>query len=177
AHTMLTPQRAKLRVTLTLRFWSLILVMALAAFAVITPEILVMGVPPAMATDLDSSSAPAGLLLSASRLVVALSGPFPTPHATRFGRRVLLTGILVVFGPSNRAAASAQDRLATAVARMIPATLVSVFRALVSGTASKRARPEQGGRCQLFSRHHRRDRFRQRSRHGFGDFGGMARDA
>ncbi|WP_163027367.1 MFS transporter, partial [Pseudomonas viridiflava] len=78
---------------------------------------------------------------------VAAFGPFLTAYCSRFSRKRLFVGILILFGLSNALAALAPNIAVMGVARLIPALGLPVFWALASETAVDIVGPQFAGRA------------------------------
>ncbi|MCO8168086.1 MFS transporter [Pseudomonas sp. 21LCFQ02] len=118
-----------------------------AGFTVVTTEFLIVGLLPAMARDLGVSISQAGLLVTLFAFTVAALGPFLTAWFTRFERRRLFIGVLVLFGLANGLAAVAPNYGVMALARLLPALALPVFWSLASETVVNLAGPEHAGRA------------------------------
>ncbi|WP_419735594.1 MFS transporter [Pseudomonas sp. COR18] len=124
-----------------------ILLLSAAGFTVLTTEFVIVGLLPAIARDLEVSIPQAGLLVTLFAFTVAAFGPFLTAWFSRFERRRLFIGILVVFGLANTVAALAPNIWVMAVARLLPALGLPVFWALASETAVDIVGPDHAGRA------------------------------
>lgn len=124
-----------------------ILLLSAAGFTVLTTEFVIVGLLPGLARDLDVSIPQAGLLVTLFAFTVACFGPFLTAYCSRFERRRLFIGVLLIFGLSNLLAAVAPNFAVMAVARLIPALALPVFWALTSETAVDIVGPEFAGRA------------------------------
>lgn len=124
-----------------------ILLLSAAGFTVLTTEFVIVGLLPAMARDLLVTVPQAGLLVTLFAFTVATFGPFLTAYCSRFNRKRLFVGILILFGLSNALAALAPDIAVMGVARLIPALGLPVFWALASETAVDIVGPQFAGRA------------------------------
>ncbi|MEE5135330.1 MFS transporter [Pseudomonas alliivorans] len=124
-----------------------ILLLSAAGFTVLTTEFVIVGLLPAMARDLLVTVPQAGLLVTLFAFTVATFGPFLTAYCSRFNRKRLFVGILMLFGLSNALAALAPDIAVMGVARLIPALGLPVFWALASETAVDIVGPQFAGRA------------------------------
>lgn len=126
---------------------SAILILATAAFILVTTEFLIVGLLPAMAEDLSISISQAGLLVTLFAFTVMLFGPLLTAWAAHIERKCLFVGILLVFAGSNALAAMAPDLWVLGLARFIPALALPVFWGTASETAGQLAGPERAGQA------------------------------
>jgi DHA1 family inner membrane transport protein len=124
-----------------------IVILALAAFVIVTTEFLIVGLLPALALDLSVSIATAGQLVTAFAVVVMVCGPFLTARLANLDRKRLFIAILVLFAVSNALAAIASQFWILAVARLAPALALPVFWGTASETAADIAGPGKSGRA------------------------------
>ena len=123
------------------------ILLAVAAFVIVTTEFLMVGLLPALARDLSISVATAGQLVTLFAGVVMLFGPPLTAAMSHLPRKKLFVGVLLVFAGSNALAALAPNVWVVALARMIPALALPVFWGTASDTAARLAGPERAGRA------------------------------
>lgn len=124
-----------------------ILIMAVAAFIIVTTEFLIVGLLPALSRDLNISIALAGQVVTLFAFTVMLFGPFLTAKLANVERKKLFTLILMVFAASNILAAVSTNIWVLAVARFIPALALPVFWGTASETAGQLAGPGQSGKA------------------------------
>ncbi|MBB3194352.1 MFS transporter [Roseateles terrae] len=122
-------------------------ILAVAAFVIVTTEFLMVGLLPALARDLSVSVATAGQLVTLFALVVMLAGPPLTAWLSHLERKRLFLSVLALFAASNAVAAVAPNIWVLAVARMVPALALPVFWGTASETAAQLAGPERAGRA------------------------------
>lgn len=124
-----------------------ILLLSAAGFTVLTTEFIIVGLLPAMARDLHVSVSQAGLLVTLFAFTVAAVGPALTAWLSRYDRKRLFVGTLLLFGISNILAAVAPNIGVMAFARFLPALSLPVFWALASETAVDITGPERAGKA------------------------------
>ncbi|CAN5907171.1 MFS transporter [soil metagenome] len=124
-----------------------ILILAIAAFIIVTTEFLIVGLLPSIARDLSISISTAGQLVTLFAFTVMLFGPVLTAWVANIERKRLFVGILLVFAASNALAAMAPNLWVLAVARFIPALALPVFWGTASESAGQLAGPERAGRA------------------------------
>lgn len=124
-----------------------ILIMAVAAFIIVTTEFLIVGLLPALSRDLDISIALAGQVVTLFAFTVMLFGPVLTAKLAHVERKKLFTLILLVFAASNVLAAVSSNIWVLALARFIPALALPVFWGTASETAGQLAGPGQSGKA------------------------------
>src|ERR1700710_3095450 len=78
-----------------------IVVLAIAAFVIVTTEFLMVGLLPALARDFHVSVSLAGQLVTLFAVVVMLFGPPLTAWLGHIERKRLFVGILVLFAVAN----------------------------------------------------------------------------
>ncbi|HEY4292300.1 MFS transporter [Luteibacter sp.] len=124
-----------------------VVILAVAAFLIVTTEYLIVGLLPALARDLGISISTAGQLVTLFAVVVALSGPPLTAALSHVDRKRLFVAILVVFALANALAASASSLWVLAIARFVPALALPVFWGTASETAAKLAGADRAGQA------------------------------
>jgi DHA1 family inner membrane transport protein len=122
-----------------------ILLLAIAAFVIVTTEFIIVGLLPAVARDLQISIPVAGQLITLFAFTVMLFGPILTALLSHIERRRLFVGILFVFAGSNALAAAAPNVWVLGLARFIPALMLPVFWGTASETAGQLAGPSRAG--------------------------------
>ncbi|QKV52606.1 MFS transporter [Comamonas antarctica] len=123
------------------------LILAVAAFVIVTTEFLMVGLLPALARDLSISVATAGQLVTLFAVVVMLFGPLLTARLAHIERKRMFGAVLVLFALSNALAAMAPNLWVLALARIVPALALPVFWGTASETAAQLAGPGRAGRA------------------------------
>ncbi|WP_339511850.1 MFS transporter [Pseudomonas sp. RL_15y_Pfl2_60] len=124
-----------------------ILIMAIAAFIIVTTEFLIVGLLPSLARDLNISITLAGQVVTLFAFTVMLFGPVLTAKLAHVERKKLFSIILLVFAASNVLAAVATNIWVLALARFIPALALPVFWGTASETAGQLAGPGMAGKA------------------------------
>lgn len=124
-----------------------IIILAIAAFIIVTTEFLIVGLLPSLARDLNISTATAGQLVTLFALVVMLAGPIMTAWLSHIERKRLFVAILLLFAAANALAAVAPNLWVLAIARFLPALALPVFWGTASETAAQLAGPQHAGRA------------------------------
>ncbi|TAA08104.1 MFS transporter [Pseudoxanthomonas winnipegensis] len=124
-----------------------IVILAVAAFVIVTTEYLIVGLLPALARDLEISISAAGQLVTLFAFTVMLFGPVLTALLSHVERKRLFVVILLIFAASNALAAIAPNVWVLAVARFIPALALPVFWGTASETAGQIVGPQRAGRA------------------------------
>jgi DHA1 family L-arabinose/isopropyl-beta-D-thiogalactopyranoside export protein-like MFS transporter/DHA1 family inner membrane transport protein len=108
--------------------------LSMSAFALVTAELLPIGLLTLVAADLGRSRSQVGLLVSGYAVVVVLASLPLTAVTRRVPRRRLLTLTLIVFAAGNALSAIAPGYQVLAVARLITALTHALFWSLVTPT-------------------------------------------
>ncbi|MGX5219428.1 MFS transporter [Pseudomonas sp. S9] len=124
-----------------------ILIMAIAAFIIVTTEFLIVGLLPSLARDLNISITLAGQVVTLFAFTVMLFGPVLTARLAHVERKKLFSIILLVFAAANVLAAVATNIWVLALARFIPALALPVFWGTASETAGQLAGPGMAGKA------------------------------
>ncbi|WP_340648597.1 MFS transporter [Pseudoxanthomonas winnipegensis] len=124
-----------------------IVILAVAAFVIVTTEYLIVGLLPGLARDLEISISAAGQLVTLFAFTVMLFGPVLTALLSHVERKRLFVVILLIFAASNALAAIAPNVWVLAVARFIPALALPVFWGTASETAGQIVGPQRAGRA------------------------------
>lgn len=122
-----------------------IVILAVAAFVIVSTEFLIVGLLPAMAADLGVSVPLAGQLVTLFAFTVMLFGPPLTLLLSHLDRKRLFIAIMVVFAFANALAAMAPNLWVLGIARFIPALLLPVFWGTASETATRLVKPAMAG--------------------------------
>ncbi|MCD2514034.1 MFS transporter [Comamonas endophytica] len=123
------------------------MILAIAAFVIVTTEFLMVGLLPALARDLSISVSTAGQLVTLFAVVVMVFGPPLTARLAHVERKRLFLGVLALFAASNALAALAPNFWVLALARIVPALALPVFWGTASETAAQLAGPKRAGRA------------------------------
>ncbi|CAM4520146.1 MFS transporter [Achromobacter aegrifaciens] len=124
-----------------------IAILAVAAFAIVSTEFLIVGLLPELARDLSISVTAAGQLVTLFAFTVMLSGPLLTAAVSHLERKRLFVAILLVFAAANALAAVAPNIWVLALARFIPALALPVFWGTASEAAAQLAGPRSAGQA------------------------------
>ena len=124
-----------------------IVILAIAAFVIVTTEFLIVGLLPALARDLGIAVTSAGQLVTLFAVVVMVCGPFLTAALAHVDRKRLFIGILLLFAAANGLAAVAPNIWVLGIARLVPALALPVFWGTASDTAAQIAGADKAGRA------------------------------
>ncbi|WP_166354981.1 MFS transporter [Phytoactinopolyspora limicola] len=120
---------------------------ALGIFALMTAELLPVGLLTPMAADLGVSEGSAGLLVTVPGLVAAVSALVIGVRAGRVDRRLLLAGLLVLLVFGNVVSAASSDFLVVLAARVAVGVSIGGFWAIAGGLAVRLVPADQVGRA------------------------------
>ncbi|GAA1462598.1 MFS transporter [Nocardiopsis exhalans] len=123
-----------------------LLVLTLAAFTVQTDDFIVIGVLPALASDVGVSETAAGQLVTVYSLVYALTAPLWAVLLARFPPRGILPVALAVFTLANLAVMWVQGFGALMALRVVAALAAAVVLPAALAAAATRAPEEHRGR-------------------------------
>ncbi|GAA1983308.1 MFS transporter [Nocardiopsis rhodophaea] len=122
------------------------LALALAAFAVQTDDFIIIGVLPAIASDIHVSESAAGQLVTAYSLVYALTAPIWAILFARVPRRRALFWALTTFTGANAAVLLVDVYPVLMALRVVAALAASVVLPTALAAASTQAPPDRRGR-------------------------------
>ncbi|WP_306361620.1 MFS transporter [Nocardia sp. CC227C] len=123
------------------RGWLAVSAVTLGIFALMTSELLPVGLLTPVAADLRVSAGVAGLMVTVPGLVAAVSAPLVTLATGRVDRRVVLAVLVGLVGAANLASAFATDFALILLARVLIGVSVGSFWALAGGIALRLVPP------------------------------------
>ncbi|MBB2930524.1 MFS transporter [Paraburkholderia silvatlantica] len=121
--------------------------LAITAFAIGAAEFIVVGVLPAISLDLHVSLARAGSLIGIYAFALAIGTPITVLLTSRYDRKPLLIGLVLVFLAGNVGAALSHDIETLLVARVLTAVAHGSFFAIGASVAARLAKPGQASRA------------------------------
>lgn len=121
--------------------------LALTAFAVGTDDLVIAGLLPVIALDLDVGVAAAGQLVTVFSLTYAVAAPPLAVATARMPRRTLLLGGLAVFALVNLVTALAPTYTALLALRVLAALVAAALTPAAFSTAARLAPPGHTGRA------------------------------
>lgn len=122
--------------------WLAVAAVSLGIFALMTSELLPVGLLTPVSTALDVSAGTAGLMVTAPGLVAALAAPIITVTLGRVNRRSVLAVLIAIVAAANLASAVATDFTVVLVARFLVGISVGGFWA-IAGSLALRLVPER----------------------------------
>ncbi|GED69789.1 hypothetical protein BRE01_34910 [Brevibacillus reuszeri] len=129
----------------SIRSWLAIVVLGIAMFTVVATEFAPIGLLSSIASDLESSPATVGLIVTAYALIGAGSALLSAVLPNRFPRKPLLIGLMLVLAAGNGLAMIANSFQVLMLARVIGALSHGVFWAMVAALATQIAPPNRMG--------------------------------
>ncbi|GAA3424199.1 MFS transporter [Streptosporangium sandarakinum] len=118
-----------------LRGWLAVLAVTLGIFALMTSELLPVGLLTPIGTALDVSEGTAALMVTAPGLVAAVAAPLVTVATGRIDRRLVLALLIGTVGAANLASAFATSFAVVLLARFLIGVGVGGFWSLAGGIA------------------------------------------
>ncbi|GAA2112265.1 MFS transporter [Streptomyces synnematoformans] len=115
--------------------WPAVATVAAGTFTVVTSEMLPVGLLTPVRGSLDVSEGTAGLTLTVTGLVAALSAPLVTAAVGRIDRRTVLCGLLVLLTAANVLAAWSPDFAVMTAARVLVGVGLGGVWSLAGGLA------------------------------------------
>jgi len=115
------------------RGWFAVLAVALGLFAMVTTELLPVGLLTPVAASLDVSEGTAGLMVTAPGFVAAVAAPLIAGTAGRVDRRLLLAGLAAMLGLGNLTCAVAPHFGVVLVGRLVVGLSIGGFWAIAAG--------------------------------------------
>lgn len=129
----------------SIRIWSTVIVLGVAAFTMVTTEFAPIGLLSQISLDLEQSRSAVGLTVTLYAWIGAASGLLSAILHYRFPRKPLLITLMLVLAASNAAAMISQTFPALLLARTLGAVSHGVFWAIVAASATQIAPPNRMG--------------------------------
>ncbi|PZG13088.1 MFS transporter [Nonomuraea aridisoli] len=120
---------------------------AVGTFAIVTSEMLPVGLLTSIAADLGVSAGTAGLTMSAPGLVAAVAAPALAVTARRLDRRTILLALMAVLAAANLAAALAPNHPVMLAARVLTGVSIGGFWAFAAGLGERLVPARHVGRA------------------------------
>ena len=121
--------------------------LAAAAFAIGMAEFVVVGILPAIATDMNVDIPTSGQLVSLYALGVAIAAPLLTALTGRMDRRVLSVGLMIIFVAANLIAWLADSYTMLLVGRVVAGAVQGVFYSMATVLATNLVKKEKSGQA------------------------------
>jgi predicted MFS family arabinose efflux permease len=119
----------------------------LGIFAVVTTEILPIGLLTSIGADFTVSDGMAGLMMTMPGFLAAVAAPLVTTATARFDRRLMLCAFTLLLALSNFLAAAAPGYGLVLVSRVMVGITIGGFWSIGAGLAERLVPPESAGRA------------------------------
>ncbi|MEU6667541.1 MFS transporter [Streptomyces sp. NPDC046727] len=129
------------------RPWAAVLTLAAATFAVVTTEMLPVGLLPALARDLRVSAGTAGLAVTLPGLVAAAAAPLLPVAVRRADRRTVLCALLLLLAAANLLTAYAPAFPVLLAARLLVGVCIGGVWAVAAGLGARLLPGPSAGRA------------------------------
>jgi len=130
-----------------LRRWLGVASVAIGIFALVTTEMLPVGLLPAVGTALGVSDGTAGLTVMVPGLVAAIAAPLLTVAGGRLDRRVVLSALVALLAAGNLVSALAPSFSILLAARVVVGVCIGGFWAIAGSLAVRLVPEESVGRA------------------------------
>ncbi|MEU7690656.1 MFS transporter [Microbispora sp. SCL1-1] len=127
--------------------WAAVATVAMGTFAIVTSEMLPVGLLTSIASSLKVSDGTAGLMVSLPGLVAAVSAPVIALSTRRLDRRVPLLGLMALLAAANLAGALAPSLPVMLAARVLTGVSIGGFWAFAAGLGTRLVPEEAVGRA------------------------------
>ncbi|MEU6389240.1 MFS transporter [Streptomyces sp. NPDC046939] len=122
-------------------------VVMLGIFAIVTTEILPIGLLTSIGSSFTVTDGMAGLMMTMPGILAAISAPVITVATARIDRRLMLGVFLFALAVANFLAAAAQDYWLVLVSRAVVGIVIGGFWSIGAGLAERLVPPEAVGRA------------------------------
>ena len=136
-----TAQRLDTERGMDLKAWLAVLAVAAGTFLVVTVENLPMGLLTQIANDLAISKGQAGMMVTVSGLIAAITAAILPVAIRRADRRVVLIGLMLLIIVANLLCAMTHDYALLLAARCLAGVAVGGFWSLAAGLAVRLVSP------------------------------------
>jgi len=130
-----------------LRGWLAVCAVTLGIFALMTSELLPVGLLTPVSAELGVTEGDAGLMVTTPGLVAAVAAPVLTVVAGRVDRKVMLAGLIGLMALANLACAAAPGFAVVLAARLTVGVSVGGFWAIAGGLAPRLVPERHVGRA------------------------------
>lgn len=121
--------------------WLAVLAVTTGLFAIVTTEILPIGLLTAIGADFGVSPGAAGLTMTMPGIVAAVAAPVVTVATARFDRRVMLAGLMLLLGLAGLLGAVAPAYWVLLAARILVGVTIGGFWSIGAGLAPRLVGP------------------------------------
>ncbi|MGW9205796.1 MFS transporter [Embleya sp. NPDC055664] len=127
------------------QYWAAVVCLFLGIFAIVTTEILPIGLLTPIGDDFGVSDGTAGWLMTVPGFLAAICAPLVTVSTGRLDRRSMLVALIVLLAVANFLAALAPAFWVVLVARALVGVTIGGFWSIGAGLAPRLVRPEAVG--------------------------------
>ncbi|MFD7863949.1 MFS transporter [Streptomyces sp. NPDC059783] len=121
--------------------------LTLALFALVTTEILPIGLLTPIGADFGVADGTAGLMMTMPGILAAVAAPAVTLTTARVDRRVMLCALILLLAVANFLTAAATAYWLVLVARVLVGVTIGGFWSIGAGLVGRLVRPESAGRA------------------------------
>lgn len=127
--------------------WAAVIAVTLGLFAVVTTEILPIGLLTSIGSGFTVSDGTAGLTMTMPGFLAALSAPLVTAATARLDRRLMLCAFMLLLALANFLAAAAPAYWLVLVSRIMVGITIGGFWSIGAGLAERLVPPASAGRA------------------------------
>lgn len=127
--------------------WLAVASVTTGIFAIVTTEILPIGLLTSIGSGFAVSDGMAGLMMTMPGLLAAVAAPLVTVATARIDRRAMLCALILLLAIANALAAAAPDYGLLLVSRVIVGVVIGGFWSIGAGLASRLVPPAAVGRA------------------------------
>ncbi|MEV3971180.1 MFS transporter [Streptomyces sp. NPDC050698] len=127
--------------------WAAVVSVALGIFAIVTTEILPIGLLTSIGGDFTVSDGTAGLMMTMPGFLAAVAAPLVTSATARLDRRLMLCLCMLLLALANFLAAAASDYWLVLVSRVMVGVTIGGFWSIGAGLADRLVPPESARRA------------------------------
>ncbi|MFF7866110.1 MFS transporter [Streptomyces qaidamensis] len=127
--------------------WAAVVSLALGIFAIVTTEILPIGLLTSIGADFTVSDGTAGLMMTMPGFLAAVAAPLVTTATARLDRRLMLCLFTLLLALANFLAAAASGYGLVLVSRIMVGITIGGFWSIGAGLADRLVPPESAGRA------------------------------
>ncbi|MDN3239980.1 MFS transporter [Glycomyces tritici] len=127
--------------------WAAVVAVAMGIFAIVTTEILPIGLLTSIGASFAISDGMAGLMMTMPGLLAAVAAPLVTVTTARFDRRAMLCVLILLLAVANFVAAAATDYWLLLLSRVLVGVTIGGFWSIGAGLAGRLVPPASVGRA------------------------------
>ncbi|WP_129669142.1 MFS transporter [Phytoactinopolyspora endophytica] len=125
--------------------WLAVVTVMMGIFAIVTTEILPIGVLTAVGASFRISDGVAGLMMTMPGVLAAIAAPTVTVATARLDRRLMLCLLMLVLTLANILAAVATAYWVMMISRVLVGFVIGAFWSIGAGLGARLVRPERAG--------------------------------